>query len=331
MVLNLDLKDRKILHELDINCRQSDSQIAKKVRLSRDLVRYRIKRLEEEGYINYYMTILNSMKLGFDWYRTFFKFHNLSKEIEDEIITFLEKKSSWVVKIKGNWDFNTGIFARNSYEFKEIIDEFILKYNNYISKSEVSIVTQMYHYPKDFLISDKKFSKPQIMGFKSSKDYIIEEIDEIDYKILGYLLKNAKEKTIDIARELNLTEIIIRYRIKKLIEKGIILNFKAFLNVEKLDLKYFKVHLWFSDINKEINKEILNYIHTHKDIVYTTFLLGGADLEIEYQVKEINNFFDYLDEFNKKFGKYIRNYEFMQYTKEYKFSYLPEMDFKKIK
>ena len=31
----LDLKDRKILYELDLNCRQSNAQIGKKVGLSR--------------------------------------------------------------------------------------------------------------------------------------------------------------------------------------------------------------------------------------------------------------------------------------------------------
>ena len=73
----LDIKDRKILYELDLNARQTDSEIAKKVGLTRDSTRYRINRLIENGHINYFMTLLNSMKLGYDWYRTFFKFQNL--------------------------------------------------------------------------------------------------------------------------------------------------------------------------------------------------------------------------------------------------------------
>ena len=43
----LDLKDRKILYELDLNCRQSNSQIGKKVGLKRDVVAYRIKKLQD--------------------------------------------------------------------------------------------------------------------------------------------------------------------------------------------------------------------------------------------------------------------------------------------
>ena len=43
-MVDLDLKDRKILYELDLNCRQSNAQIGKKVGLSRKVVDYRIKR-----------------------------------------------------------------------------------------------------------------------------------------------------------------------------------------------------------------------------------------------------------------------------------------------
>ena len=36
----VDLKDRKILYELDLNCRQSNAQIGKKVGLSKEVVTY---------------------------------------------------------------------------------------------------------------------------------------------------------------------------------------------------------------------------------------------------------------------------------------------------
>jgi len=43
-MVDLDLKDRKILYQLDLNCRQSNSQIGKMVGLSRKGVEYRIKK-----------------------------------------------------------------------------------------------------------------------------------------------------------------------------------------------------------------------------------------------------------------------------------------------
>jgi len=61
----LDLKDRKILYELDINSRQSFSQLGKKVGLHKDVVAYRVKKLQEKGIIKNFYTELNGYKFGY--------------------------------------------------------------------------------------------------------------------------------------------------------------------------------------------------------------------------------------------------------------------------
>ncbi len=64
MAYKLDLKDRKILYELDFNCRQTCSQIGKKVGLSSEVVNYRINKLEEEKIITQYQVALDLDKIG---------------------------------------------------------------------------------------------------------------------------------------------------------------------------------------------------------------------------------------------------------------------------
>ena len=178
----LDLKDRKILYELDLNARQSDSDIAKHVRLSREATRYRIANLVAGGYINYFMTIVNTMKLGFEWYRTFFKFQNLDAKTEQDIIVWLSDRVSWVVKVEGRWDLNTGVFVRNAYEYRDFINQFLLQFRNYIADYEVSIVTRMWHYHRDYLLDrsskDINFDR---MGFDEGTDYTPIEIDRAEY------------------------------------------------------------------------------------------------------------------------------------------------------
>ena len=134
-------------------------------------------------------------------------------------------------------------------------------------------------------------------------------------------------KTIDIARKVKTTEIVVRYRMKKLIKKGVILGFRSFLNIQKLGYQYYKLHLTLQDLTPEKKERLFNYIHRHPNTVYTTELVGGADLETEYQVKSNEEFYQCLQELRKEFGDIIRDYEFMQYTKEYKFTYLPEISF----
>ena len=67
----VDLKDRKILYELDLDARQSLTQIGKKVGLKKDVVSYRINRLQEEGVIQNYWTAIDTFKLGYNVFRIY--------------------------------------------------------------------------------------------------------------------------------------------------------------------------------------------------------------------------------------------------------------------
>ena len=50
-MFKIDVKDRKILYQLDLNSRQSLTTIGSKVRLSKTVVQYRINRLVKNGII----------------------------------------------------------------------------------------------------------------------------------------------------------------------------------------------------------------------------------------------------------------------------------------
>ena len=60
----IDLKDRKILYQLDLDSRQSLTQIGKNVGLNKDIVSYRIKKLQDEGVIKSFWTLIDAYKLS---------------------------------------------------------------------------------------------------------------------------------------------------------------------------------------------------------------------------------------------------------------------------
>ena len=93
----LDLKDRKILYYLDLNCRQSNSQIGKKVGLSKQVVDYRIKRMEEGGIITGYWTSIDSYRFGYEVYRYYIIFQNATQQIQKEIIEQLVKYKNTIL------------------------------------------------------------------------------------------------------------------------------------------------------------------------------------------------------------------------------------------
>ena len=57
--VKLDAKDKKILEQLQKNSRQTIAEIAKNTKLPRDVVVYRIKKLEQNKVIRAHHTLLN--------------------------------------------------------------------------------------------------------------------------------------------------------------------------------------------------------------------------------------------------------------------------------
>jgi len=78
-MIKLDLKDKKLLYQLDINSRQSYKEIGKKIGLSKDAVSYRIKQLQEEGIIRQFHTVIDVGKLGLISFRLYLKFQNTNQ------------------------------------------------------------------------------------------------------------------------------------------------------------------------------------------------------------------------------------------------------------
>ena len=75
MTYELDLLDRRILFELDCNSRRSLSEIARKVRLGRDLVSYRIERMKDLGVLKRCAAMVNPYKMGLTAYKDFTRRH----------------------------------------------------------------------------------------------------------------------------------------------------------------------------------------------------------------------------------------------------------------
>ena len=85
--IRLDSKDMKILSELDKNARQPNSSIGRKVRLSKEVVKYRIDRMLKNGIIVRFYTLTNYFKLGISKYKLYLSLREASGHRTEEMHT----------------------------------------------------------------------------------------------------------------------------------------------------------------------------------------------------------------------------------------------------
>ena len=315
----LDLKDRKILYELDANARQSDAEIGRKTGLSKEVVNYRIKRLVEAGAIRNFCTIIDASRLGYLSCRVFLKFQHDDPAREKRMIKFFtdEPGAWWVCSIDGSKDLAVVVWARDAYEFYAFVEKVQREFKPVIKDAFTAIYARFYQYRRAYLLGKGENDAPAMESCSSEKA----EVDETDLAILKKMAANARMPTVKIASETGLTASVVNYRIKKLLEKKVIQGFCAALDLQKIGRHLYKLNLDLEDFSKA--GAILSYAELHPNITYAYKTIGGADLELEIEAKNYGEFREIVDDLRTKFSKTIRCHDYFLFTKEHKMLYLP--------
>jgi len=318
MPVKLDKKDRKILYQLDLNSRQSFNQIGKKVGLSREVVQYRVKQLEKQGIIKGYQTLIDVSKLGYLNCRFFLKFQQDSPEKEKEIIEYYKAHPRfwWVDSIDGFRDLGIACWVKNLYEFHEIKEDLINRFGRYIYEIHISIYSKFYIYKRTYLSDEKKVPEEKVMFFPE-----IAQFDDTDIAILREITPNARMSLVEISSKLGISVSNADYRIKNMIKKGIIIDFRVILDLEKLGYYWYKIEIQLIDL--DVKKSMLEFFHLHPNIVYAYETISDNDLEVEMEVESYEKFRKILDEIRKRFGASIKKYHHLLWYKEHKFLFMP--------
>jgi len=321
----IDLKDRKILYQLDLNCRQSNNQIGRKVGLSKEVVNYRIKRMQDNGIIKCFWTSINSLKLGYYAFRIYINFLDVSAEVKNEIIQyFINYKNVWTLQsAKGPVDLSAVIWSDDIYNFNLFWNKTLDKYGNYFENYSVSILTQVNCLKRSYLInerydnSDRNFYTISCIGEPI-------KIDKLDYHLLNEIADNARISLLKLAERLNSSSQTINYRIKSLIKKGIILAFRVDIDISHLDLQNCMIDIYLKDHTK--GKKIKEYLKGNPYVCYIMDMtIGWCDINFELLVKNFNSLTKIIDEIDKRFPGAIRKTNFWMARKIHKERWLPEL------
>ncbi|MBW2999688.1 Lrp/AsnC family transcriptional regulator [Candidatus Woesearchaeota archaeon] len=316
----LDLKDLKILRELDMDARQPNSKIAKKVGLSKEVVNYRIKSLENRGIVERYYAILNTAKLGYMFCRFFMCFQNVDVEKEKEIMDYARKQPAigWIVRTQGPWDLVFVIWAKNILDFNNTCDDICCKYVSYFKHKFVSIATNLHLFKYNYLYDTQDFSEHMV-----GRDFEQEKVDITDLKILELLTKNGRMPTLMIAKKLGLTPNAVKYRIKGMIRKKIIHGFRAALNINQLGYQRHKVLLVLQNMTKQRFNSLVEFLRCEPNVVYITEAVGQGDLEFEIDVKNNDQLYGTINKLRSEFSDILKDYQICLTLSEKEINYLP--------
>ncbi len=320
----VDTKDMKILYELDKNSRQSNSEIGKKVRLSKEVVKYRIDRMIENGVIIKFNTITNYFKLGFSKYRLFLRFKDVDKEKLEEIGNYFREngKAEWVVSCTGRWDMVVTFHLRNVNEFDDEMQKMMNKFSFFIQEKATATTLHLVHHLREYLkASESREMKPVVYHTSADEQF---DVDGVDMEILKMLANNARMPVIYIGKRIGMTPRTVQYRMRRLEKAGVILAYKVLVDPKKMGNVFCKAIIYLASSNKKKIDKFVRYCSSIPEAIWPQRVLGTWDFEIDFEIESYDKFQERFFEIKEKFSDIIQNYEFTITTKEFKLDMFPD-------
>ncbi len=305
--MELDLLDRKILYELDIDARQPISELAKKVSKSRNVVEYRINKLQKEGVIKNFVTLLDAGRLGLTIWNVYLELQNMTPKKEKEIITYLKKNKKvwWVGLCTGKWNMIYSIFVKDVKEFHETVVDFNSKFGTNILKQSLAAHVEVEIFSRGYFLNKPSIGRAWYEKLESVP------IDDVDKKILKELSTNARISSIELAQKTGLTPRVVSYRIKELKQKKVISVFRIQPDVSKIGMGFYKVIIDLKNISKEHDDSLKEYCRQLGNVFHYEKKIGPWLLELEMDVESFEKANQLMKTMKETYPDFIKSYDIM--------------------
>ena len=313
--IKLDLKNKKILSLLMADARINLSEISKKVELSKSNVSRRISQMEESELITGYHAFIDVSKIGINSTLVLLKTKATQYDKEKYIqrIANLKKVYS-LVEIIGDFDIALGIYSKSLEEKNKILDE-VLK-DSHIKDFEICEVKTKF--PK-MNYTEKMFTE-SFEKKKSEKETTI--TDDKDLKILSALSKNCRISSVNLSEKLNLPRVTINYRIKNLIESGVIAKFQPTVNFFMLETEFY--FLRFKLLKPSGKDKIEAYLSETSRANTILESEGTYQVMAFLQFKNNSEFREFEEKFLAKFKDILHDYSFNLAKSQHKLDWFPQ-------
>ncbi|MCK5593803.1 MAG: Lrp/AsnC family transcriptional regulator [Candidatus Aenigmarchaeota archaeon] len=320
----MDTLDKKILCEMDLNCRTPISKIAKNLRIGRDVVAYRIKKLENKDIITKYICSVNLGLLGYKTYKIYFK---ISRNWDDEkkfVERLISSKSViHMLKTEGSFDYTVSVAVKNIMDLDDFLMEIKSDFKYFVKEYVISILVYSKIFKLDKLLLDQKKCALKLEKFEkySGEDKTI-AISEKERILLKTLSQEANQSIVDISKRTRLSIDVVKYNLKKL-GGNIVNSYRVMFNLNQMGYHHYVIMIRTWHATKDDEKKLIAWCLKKKNVLFCTKRIGHFDFEINVAIKDIDDLNCFLSEFKADFDDIIDTYNTIINSKLLKLNYVP--------
>jgi DNA-binding Lrp family transcriptional regulator len=303
--MHLDRLDKRILFEYDGNSRRPLSQIARALKISRERLEYRTKRLIESGIILGFGAAVNPNRLGYQLYKVFLRIRQRRSRAE-RLLAFLvdHPRAAWVTKSEGSWDVIFCLYAVNELEFHQMHMQLFSQFNDIVMSFNSCLMTTIKMYQRGYLTPNKHTLVFPLFGNREP-----ERIDESSRILIRLLAENAWASNQELAERCDLTAKTVATKIADLEQRKIITGYRVNLDMDKLGLLFFKTRIYLESYDERLRRRFERYCDQHPHITCYSEQIGDCNIEIEMHVSRYDEYFAIIEDIRLRFENLVRNYD----------------------
>lgn len=119
-------------------------------------------------------------------------------------------------------------------------------------------------------------------------------LDDKDLAILRLLQSDAKMTVRDIAQKVHLSPTPVHERIKRLEEQGVILQYAALLDRNRLDKQLMVIcYVSLKEHNKRSGEKFIDFVMQMDEVVECFNISGEFDFMLKVLAKDMNDYYDF--------------------------------------
>ena len=119
--------------------------------------------------------------------------------------------------------------------------------------------------------------------------------DDIDKKLLALLQKDSKQTTKELSNKLNLSVTAVYERIKKLEKEGVISNYVALVNKEKVDKAFVAFcHIKLSQHSQDYVVKFEREVTNLQEVLECYHISGDYDYLLKVHVTDMDEFREFM-------------------------------------
>ena len=309
--MKLDKSDKIILTNIEYNARIREKELAKLCHLSKDSIRYRIKKLEEQNLILGYSAFIDYTKLGHLSYKLYLKIQGSEKDWT-RLRNFLDLQPAVFARFESqtDWNFCIAYFAKSLYDYYLFERSLFTKFGHIIQSLELC------HMLDATIFESRIFLERKTKEFNLFGEIKQNKIDNLDVMLLEQLLHDSSQPLLALANKIKLSPDATKKRIQRLEKEQVIRRYTTAINYPKLGFEIYKVFIFVKEYTEEVEKKIIAKLSSYNNTRNLIRMVGPWKLEIEFICSNYDELFNILKDLRILFSENITSINYSIFRNE---------------